>query len=58
MRLTVGWNLIKGIIAIASGLFAGSVALVGFGVDSFIETSSGIVAGWRKTEPVDIIEML
>jgi len=44
---TVAWNVLEGIIAIVSGLFAGSVALVGFGVDSFVEAASGIVVGWR-----------
>lgn len=34
-------------MGIASGIAAGSVALVGFGVDSFVETASGIVVGWR-----------
>jgi divalent metal cation (Fe/Co/Zn/Cd) transporter len=45
--LTVSWNLIEGVIAVAAGLVAGSVALVGFGVDSFIETASGAVVGYR-----------
>ncbi len=44
---TVSWNVIEGIIAIVSGLLAGSVALVGFGIDSFVESTSGIVVGWR-----------
>jgi divalent metal cation (Fe/Co/Zn/Cd) transporter len=44
---TVGWNLLEGIIAILAGALAGSVALVGFGVDSFIETASGLVVGRR-----------
>ncbi len=44
---TVAWNILEGIIAVASGIFAGSVALVGFGIDSFIETASGAVVGWR-----------
>ena len=44
---TVSWNVIEGVIAIASGLVAGSVALVGFGFDSFIESASGVVVGWR-----------
>jgi cation diffusion facilitator family transporter len=62
---TVVWNIIEGIVAIVSGLFAGSVALVGFGVDSFVEVASGIVVGWRfsyemsgrppeKTEKVEL----
>jgi divalent metal cation (Fe/Co/Zn/Cd) transporter len=45
--ITVAWNVLEGIIAIASGILAGSVALVGFGVDSFVETASGLVIGWR-----------
>jgi divalent metal cation (Fe/Co/Zn/Cd) transporter len=44
---TVAWNLLEGIVAIVSGIFSGSVALVGFGVDSFVEVASGIVVGWR-----------
>ncbi len=45
--LTVGWNIAEGLIAVAAGLVAGSVALVGFGVDSFVETISGMVLIWR-----------
>ena len=44
---TVAWNVVEGIVAIVAGLRAGSVALVGFGVDSFVETASGAVVGWR-----------
>ena len=45
--LTIGWNIIEGIVAIASGAISGSIALMGFGIDSFIETSSGAVLLWR-----------
>jgi divalent metal cation (Fe/Co/Zn/Cd) transporter len=45
--LTVGWNLIEGVIAIAAALAAGSVALLGFGIDSFVESASGSVLIWR-----------
>lgn len=45
--LTISWNLIEGFVAIASGIVAGSVALVGFGIDSFIEVSSGAILLWR-----------
>src|SRR6266852_6233400 len=41
--LTVGWNVLEGAIAIVAGSIAGSVALVGFGLDSAIESSSGVV---------------
>jgi cation diffusion facilitator family transporter len=44
---TVSWNVIEGIIAVAAGAVAGSVALLGFGIDSFIESTSGVVVGWR-----------
>ncbi len=45
--LTIAWNVIEGIVAVASGAVSGSIALVGFGVDSFIETSSGGILLWR-----------
>ncbi len=45
--LTVAWNVIEGIVAVAAALAAGSVALLGFGVDSFIESLSGGVLIWR-----------
>lgn len=45
--LTIGWNLLEGIISIGTGLWAGSIALVGFGFDSLIEVSSGAVLVWR-----------
>ena len=45
--LTVGWNAVEGIIAVAAALAAGSVALLGFGIDSFVETVSGVVILWR-----------
>jgi divalent metal cation (Fe/Co/Zn/Cd) transporter len=44
---TVAWNLVEGGIAIAAGVSADSVALLGFGLDSFVETASGVVVGWR-----------
>jgi divalent metal cation (Fe/Co/Zn/Cd) transporter len=45
--LTVGWNSLEGLIAVAAGLAAGSVALVGFGFDSVIEVTSGAALLWR-----------
>ena len=45
--LTIAWNVFEGLVAIASGAAAGSIALIGFGVDSFIETSSGGILLWR-----------
>jgi divalent metal cation (Fe/Co/Zn/Cd) transporter len=45
--LTIIWNLLEGIISIGAGLLAGSIALVGFGLDSLIEVSSGAALLWR-----------
>ncbi|HXF81134.1 MAG TPA: cation transporter [bacterium] len=44
---TILWNSLEGLVSVTLGLLAGSIALVGFGIDSFIETSSGIVLLWR-----------
>ena len=45
--LTVGWNVLEAVVSIGAGLLAGSSALVGFGVDSVIESTSGAVLLWR-----------
>lgn len=45
--LTVGWNVVEGVLAVAAALAAGSVALLGFGLDSFVETASGLIIIWR-----------
>jgi divalent metal cation (Fe/Co/Zn/Cd) transporter len=48
---TVAWNVLEGIVAVAAGLLSNSVALIGFGIDSFVETTSAVVVGWRlRTE--------
>jgi divalent metal cation (Fe/Co/Zn/Cd) transporter len=50
---TIGYNSLEGLIAIVAGLIAGSIALVGFGFDSFIEVVSGSVLLWRLSADVD-----
>ena len=45
--LTLGWNSLEAVVAVGSGILAGSTALIGFGVDSLIESSSGAVLLWR-----------
>jgi cation diffusion facilitator family transporter len=50
LRLTgvsLGWNVLEGAIAVGAGAVSASVALIGFGVDSFVETTSAAVVGWR-----------
>jgi len=44
---TVGYNIIEGIVSILAGVLAGSIALIGFGLDSFVESLSGSVMIWR-----------
>lgn len=44
---TVGYNIIEGVVSIFAGWLAGSIALVGFGLDSFVESLSGGVMVWR-----------
>ncbi|MEO6776853.1 MAG: cation transporter [Kofleriaceae bacterium] len=45
--LTVGWNVIEGVVAITAAFAAGSVALLAFGIDSFVECASGGFLIWR-----------
>ena len=44
---TVGWNIIEGAVAVGAAVASGSVALLGFGIDSFVETASAAVLIWR-----------
>lgn len=50
---TLAYNALEGVIAIASGVAAGSVALIGFGIDSGIELTASIVALWRLSADAD-----
>lgn len=45
--LTIAWNSVEGVIALAAGIAAGSIALVGFGIDSYVEVFAGAVIVWR-----------
>jgi cation diffusion facilitator family transporter len=44
---TVAWNVIEGVVAIGARIFTGSVSLVAFGADSFIEVVSAVALLWR-----------
>jgi len=44
---TVGYNVIEGIVSILAALLSNSIALFGFGLDSFVESFSGIIMMWR-----------
>lgn len=49
---SVVYNLIEAVIAITAGLVAGSIALVGFGLDSVVEVSSGLIILWQFRHPM------
>jgi len=51
---TIAWNSLEGLVAVVAGVFSGSIALVGFGIDSFIEVTSGVVLLWRMTVDADV----
>src|SRR6267378_3091152 len=48
---TIAWNTLEGLIAVIAGALAGSISLVGFGIDSFIEVTSAAYCfgGWQLT---------
>jgi divalent metal cation (Fe/Co/Zn/Cd) transporter len=51
--LTIGYNSLEALVALAAGIVAGSVALVGFGIDSVIEVSASLAAQWRLRADFD-----
>jgi divalent metal cation (Fe/Co/Zn/Cd) transporter len=51
---TIVWNGLEGLIAVAAGIVAGSISLVGFGMDSFIEVTSGATLLWRMSVDADV----
>lgn len=60
MRLeyvTVGWNVIEGALAVSAAVATGSVALLGFGLDSFVESASGLILIWRLAQERQDVDM-
>jgi divalent metal cation (Fe/Co/Zn/Cd) transporter len=51
---TIAWNSLEGLVAVAAGAIAGSISLVGFGIDSFIEVTSGATLLWRMSVDADV----
>ncbi|MYB02744.1 MAG: hypothetical protein F4011_13820 [Acidimicrobiaceae bacterium] len=47
---TIGWNTVEGVVAIAAGVAAGSVSLIGFGLDSGVEVSAALILTWRLAQ--------
>jgi cation diffusion facilitator family transporter len=53
---TVGYNILEAIASIIFGSIAGSIALIGFGLDSIVESLSGLVLIWRLRQHGKISE--
>jgi len=49
---TIAWNVVEGVVAMGFGFAEGSVALFGFGVDSWVEVGSAVVVYWKLARPV------
>jgi divalent metal cation (Fe/Co/Zn/Cd) transporter len=52
-RITLAYNAAEGVAAVVSGILAGSIALVGFGIDSVIEVVSSVASLWRLDRDPD-----
>jgi len=52
--VTVGYNLLEGALSLLAGYLAGSIALVGFGLDSVVESLSGGIMIWRFRRHADL----
>lgn len=50
---TIAWNSLEGLVAVIAGAFVGSISLVGLGVDSFTEVTSGVTLLWRMAVDSD-----
>jgi divalent metal cation (Fe/Co/Zn/Cd) transporter len=52
--LTIAYNSVEALVALGAGIGAGSIALIGFGLDSVVEVSSGVAAQWRLRLDIDV----
>lgn len=51
---TIGYNFLEALVAVGAGILAGSIALVGFGLDSVIEIAAGVTLLWRLRREAQI----
>lgn len=49
-RFSLAWNLVEAVVALLAGVAAGSISLVGFGLDSVVEVSASAALAWRLTK--------
>ena len=50
---TIAYNSLEGLVSIVAGAIAGSVSLIGFGLDSIVEVTSGAAMLWRLHHDLD-----
>ena len=48
-RVSIGYNAAEAVVALAAGAAAGSIGLIGFGLDSVVEVSASLILAWRLT---------
>ena len=51
---TIAWNSLEGLLSVIAGALAGSIALIGFGIDSFIEVTSAGALLWRMSVDANV----
>ncbi len=51
MAITIAWNVIEAVVALAAGGAASSAALIGFGLDSVVEVLSAAAVAWQFAAP-------
>jgi divalent metal cation (Fe/Co/Zn/Cd) transporter len=51
---TIVWSCLEGLVGVAAGAMAGSISLMAFGIDSFIEVTSGGAVLWRMKSDADL----
>jgi divalent metal cation (Fe/Co/Zn/Cd) transporter len=49
-NLTIGWNIVEGVVGLTAGIIAGSISLIAFGLDSGVEVSTSLVLMWRLAQ--------
>jgi len=52
---TIAWNSLESLVAVVAGANAGSISLIGFGIDSLMEVTSGSVLLWRMSVDADVL---
>ena len=49
-RITIGYNVVEAVVALAAGISAASISLIGFGLDSVIEVTGALIITWRLAQ--------